>query len=74
VGEGGQVEMLAPTSMNASIESLSTAIGGFKIEGSSQAKTLDKQLKEEKDHTKVSREILKAIRSNTKGAGAAVLI
>jgi len=48
------------------IHALQTAIGSFKVEGDKTAKTLDKQLREDKEQTRISRDILKAIK-NTRG-------
>ena len=46
---------------------LQTVIGSFKVEGDKTAKTLDKTLEVEKEQTKISRDILKAIKSNSGG-------
>jgi len=49
------------------IHALQTVIGSFKVEGDKTLKTLDKTLEEEKQQTKISRDILAAIKSNSGG-------
>ena len=62
IGAGGgmQIEMVSPD-MKGSVESLQTAIGGFKVEGDGQTRLLQTTLSVEQKQLQTSKEILTAI-------------
>ena len=66
-GEAMEIELNAPD-IRGAVQSLQTAIGGFKVEGDSQAITADKTLKVEEEQLKTSEKILLAIKDGTGGA------
>jgi len=67
LGAAGQIEMVSPD-MKGAVESLQTAIGGFKVEGDGQTRLLENTLNVEKKHLQTSKEILAAVSTNGGGA------
>lgn len=63
MGDFGAAAMGDPAKQTT--HGLQTVIGSFKVEGDKTLKTLDKTLEEERAQTKISRDILAAIKSNS---------
>ena len=69
LGEGGalNIEMTSPQ-IKGAVDSLQTAIGGFKVEGDGQTRLLQSALNVEEKQLQTSKEILTAITQQGGGA------